>query len=344
MRKIFYITAFILLSACYLNAAQLSFFIGDVSVTRGGKLLQTSSGMELQSGDILKTGSGSTADIMYKDGSKISIKDKSTATIGNAGIKGSDNVSLSSGNIFATFKKMGKDPKKKVYTPTAVASVRGTEFKVSVSKSGETRVELDEGNLDLNNPYGDKKLEPGDMSETNLGDAPSKATNENTESWNKSRNKNFEDNPSDAVKKYDDYNSKLNERNDNAGKETQKINGQIKKSKKKNQLSEAGDKISDIEEKVQDDMMQNQAASLTINDIVNDYKSRKENIYTEFERIKSELNKVQEVQKMNYEAIQNVKEAHKKALQEITDKFKKDQQDIKDILKSDKIKPVIEKY
>ena len=344
MKKIFSITAFILLSACYLNAAQLSFFIGEVSLARSGKQIQVSSGMELKSGDIIKTGSGSNADITYKDGSKIAVKEKSTITVGNAGIKDSENVSISSGNLFATFKKMGKDNKKKVYTPTAVASVRGTEFKVSVSKSGETRVDLDEGKLDLNNPYGDKKLESGDMSETNLGDAPSKASNENSETWRKSRNKNFEDNPKDAVKKYDDYSTKLRVRNENAGKETQKLNGQIKTNKKKNQLSEAGNKISDVEEQVQDDMMQNQAAALTIDDIVNDYKSRKDNIYTEFERIKSELNKVQEVQKMNYEAIQGVKEAHQKATQEISDKFNKGRQDIKDKLKSDKVKPVIEKY
>jgi hypothetical protein len=300
--------------------------------------------MEFKSGDIIKTGSNSNADILYKDGSKISIKEKSTATIGNAGIKGSENAALSSGNLFAVFKKMGKDQEKKVYTPTAVASIRGTEFKVSVSKSGETRVELDEGKLDLNNPYGNKKLEPGDKSETNLGDAPSGASSENSELWKESRNKNFEDNPSDTARKYDDYNLKLKERNENAGKETQQLSGQIKKSKKKNQLSEAGGKISAVEEKIQDDMMQNQAASLTIDEIVNDYKSRKENIYTEFERIKSELNKVQEVQRMNYEAIQNVKEAYKKAYQEIADKFNKDKNDIKDILKNNKVKPEIEKY
>lgn len=344
MKKIFTATALIIFSTCYLHAAQISFFVGDVSVTRDNKILPVSSGMELKSGDIIKTGSGSNAEITYKDRSKIAIKEKSTVTVGNSGIKDSDNVSLSSGNIFATFLKMGKDNKKKVYTPTAVASVRGTEFKVSVSKSGETRVELDEGKLDLNNPYGEKKLEPGDMSETNLGDSPSKASNENTESWKESRNKNFEDNPSDAVKKYDKYNAKLKERSENAGKETADIESQIKKSKKKKQLSEAGEKISDVEEKIQDDIMQNQAAVQTIKDIVDDYKSRKENIYTEFERIKSELNKVQEVQKMNYDAIQSVKEAHTRAMQEISDKYNKDIKDIKDKLNSDQVKPVIEKY
>lgn len=344
MRKLISITAFILISAGAINAAQLSFFIGDVSLTRAGKQLQISSGMELKPGDILKTGAGSNADIMYKDGSKISIKEKSAATIGNPGIKDSENVSLSSGNLFAVFKKIGKDQSKKVYTPTVVASVRGTEFKVSVSKSGESRVELNEGKLDLNNPYGGKKLEPGNTSETNLAEAPSGATKENSELWKESRNKNFEDNPSDAARKYDSYNSKLKERNENAGKETQTINGLIKKSKKIDQLSKVGEKLSDMEEKLQDDMMQNQAAVLAIEEITSDYKSKKENIYEEFERIKSELNKVQEVQKMNYEAIQNVKEAYKKALQEISDKYKKDRQDIKDKLKSDTVKPVIEKY
>lgn len=339
-----YTALVIIFFAASLNAAQLSFYIGDITLTRDGKQVQISSGIELKSGDIIKTGAGSSADISYKDGSKISIKEKSSAAIGNSGIKDSDDVALSSGNLFAVFKKMGKDSKKKVYTPTAVASVRGTEFKVSVSRSGETRVELDEGRLDLNNPYGDKKLSPGDKSETNLGDAPSGTSSENSGLWNESRNRNFEDNPSDAVKKYDEYNSKLSERNSSADRETRKIDGQIKTSKKKNQLSEAGEKISDVEESVRDDMMQNQAASLTITDIVNDYKTRKNNIYSEFERIKSDLNKIQEVQKMNYEAIQNVKEAYQKAYQEISDKFNKDKNNIKDLLKNNKVKPDIEKY
>ncbi len=323
---------------------QVNFYIGKVSLIRNNRKSKLSMGAYLHSGDIIKTGRRSQVILTYKDRSRITIMENSTARIGSKNIKGSDDVALISGNISGKFTKLAKGRRsRRVYGPTVVCAIRGTEFKMGVSKGGDSRVDLKEGKLDVKNPYGRTDLRSNQNIEAGVGNKPVR-TKGSLSSWKTKKDKELERNPGEKGEQYRSYMKKFDDRNKNESKNMGKYNTMVKSAGNKDDIKKAGEKINSAEERIQDDLMLNEAANSSIEGVMNDYKNRKNNIYNLFYKIKEESNKVLEQQRRNYEAIQAVKEEYRKAYEKIMGKYLKDKKKILGDINMDNIKPKIKKY
>lgn len=117
---------------------------------------QVARGQLLTPGDQVRTGSGSRAAIAFEDGSKIELGPNGSFILQDAGPKGSS-VKLGLGSLRAWVQK-ALSKRFEIRTPTAVCSVRGTEFQVDVNQSGNTSVQMFTGLLAVGDQKGNEVL------------------------------------------------------------------------------------------------------------------------------------------------------------------------------------------
>jgi len=106
----------------------------------------------LNEGDTLKTNSNGRAVILFTDGSKIRISKRANFVMEKQTSR-DVKLSITMGKLEAWVKKMRRR-RWSVRTPTAVAAIRGTEFTVGVSRTGETTWDLFGGSLDISDNFG----------------------------------------------------------------------------------------------------------------------------------------------------------------------------------------------
>ena len=300
-------------------------------------------GTVLQEGDLINTGKGGVVELLYKDGSKVTIKQKSSAKVGSATVKGSSNVSLISGKLTGKFSKLKKG-KRKVYTPTTICAIRGTEFDIAVSKDGTSRVDLSEGKLDVSNPYGTKKIKEGTTLETEAGKEPQKGDkSSDLDSWQEDKNAAMEKDPNKTARQYKDYVSTFKRRSLKSKNETKKIGAAVKGAKSKSSVEKTGESLASTEETIEDDLILNETSVASIEGIMKDFEGRNNAIFRRFKRLKEESNRVLEQQQKNYQAIQAVKDEHRKAKEKIMGKFQKDKDSILKGVDMKSVKPSIKK-
>ncbi len=125
--------------------ASVSFMIGDVKVNSASVEI----GDIVKEKDIITTGSDSFCDV--KIGSSIiRIKEESNVVLSSLMRDGDSekvDLNLSIGKMICKPKKLVKDERFLVKTPTAVAGVRGTQFTVEADKKKTTRIKVYEGNV-----------------------------------------------------------------------------------------------------------------------------------------------------------------------------------------------------
>ncbi|OPY84068.1 MAG: FecR protein [Syntrophus sp. PtaU1.Bin208] len=95
----------------------------------------------------LKTGQDGILEIKYEDGSSLLLRSETEVTVLEAWKTGKARLLrdffLSAGRVVAKVQSAtGRSPRFRVHTPSAIASVRGTEFRVAVDKKQETYVEV----------------------------------------------------------------------------------------------------------------------------------------------------------------------------------------------------------
>lgn len=106
---------------------------------------------QLETSDVLRTGEKSLAIIRFLDGSNLRVREKTTITIyadkKQNGL--SKNTRVDAGKMrFETVRQKGDD-EFLITTPTAVASIRGTEGVIHVLDDGATMLTLDSGRVDI---------------------------------------------------------------------------------------------------------------------------------------------------------------------------------------------------
>lgn len=117
---------------------------------------QVSTGLVLGPGDQLKTTRGSRATVTFDDASRIELNPGSSFTLKEATPEASG-MELKLGSLKAWISK-SLNRRFQVRTPTAVCSVRGTEFGVDVGESGDTRVQMFGGLLAVADKTGNEVL------------------------------------------------------------------------------------------------------------------------------------------------------------------------------------------
>jgi hypothetical protein len=140
----------------------------DVTYKKGGSDWETAkTGLPLNDGDQVKTGAKSLALILFTDGSGL-LRVRENAILNVYGKsenkKLNKNTVLTKGTIGFEVNKQ-EDEEFKFTTPTAVASIRGTEGSLEVDDNNSTVIRLDRGKLDFQSLKGDKKS--GSLTEGN---------------------------------------------------------------------------------------------------------------------------------------------------------------------------------
>lgn len=111
---------------------------GSVLILRGGKSIAASVGTQVMAGDVLRTADASSAGVMMKDETRLSLGPNSQVVVDKFGF----NVDSHAGGMFISVVKgtlmmitglLVKNPGAvTVKTPTTTAGVRGTQFIVDV--------------------------------------------------------------------------------------------------------------------------------------------------------------------------------------------------------------------
>lgn len=326
--------------------ASISFMLGDVKVVRNGRTSAADMDQKLKAGDMIKTGKDGIATVAYEDGSEVKIQENSWVKIGNKAAEDMEFVSVVSGVIRAKFSKVQKGSERKVYTPTTVCSVRGTEFLVGVSDGADSQVALSEGKLDVSNPYGKTSLNPNQKVETDVAAQPKKSKGfelsmEDLKNWKVDSDKEFEKDPEGKSEAFNDYISTLNKKSKESSEQIEKLDSEKDNASKmgKSQIKKANENVENTESEAQDDLMLCDATGSSLDGIINRYKNDKKNMYDKYLQIKKESNRVQEQLQKNYEAIQAIKAAYKKAYDEIMDKHKAYKEQILKGIDKNKYKP-----
>ncbi|MBI5883856.1 MAG: FecR domain-containing protein [Elusimicrobia bacterium] len=107
-------------------------------------------------GDGVRTGTRGKATVVFEDGSRIELGANASMVIDEADARGAG-VKLSMGLLRARVEKL-LARRFSVRTPTAVCSVRGTEFQVEVVEGGRTSVDLYKGLLAVEDSRGQQIL------------------------------------------------------------------------------------------------------------------------------------------------------------------------------------------
>lgn len=313
-------------------AMEVSFLVGDVKLTRGSKISPLEMSSALKPGDMVSTGKNSLCTLKYSDGSNVEIRASSKIVVGNESVPGSSYVSLISGVVHGKFAKMQKGGGNKVYTPTAVCAIRGTEFTIAASDSGDSRVQLEEGKLQIRNPYGQVNINENENTDMGIAARPkSDRKTRNIDNWMDQKDSEFEKDPEATGDRYGKYMDTLDNSSNSASKKISEYDRNLARNsmRGKDNLEKANSDINGLDENMQDEMYLNNNARLSLDGIISGIGQEKAGLYQKFNQVKQECNKVAEQQRRNYEALQAVKEAYRKAYDEIVKKHRENVERIK---------------
>lgn len=326
--------ALILTLPSALHAAEISFFLGNITLTRGGKPASVAVGKKLQTGDHLKTGKNSYLEIIYRDGNKIKLNESSSATIGSKNIAGSDSVSLISGTASGSIKKLIKGSSKS-YSPTIVCAVRGTEYTLTVSTGGDTRVDVKEGTVEVISPRGSAAVKENEKSETPMGGkpAPSKGS---AEDWKNSNDRDFEKNSAARSERYESNLRSFDDRNRETGDTIASVRSAVDTADSKESLEKAGDMLNSATEKTEDDILMNEALNRSARDIAEAFEGKDDDVSDRYRSVEKKSGIVANQQKKNLTALQRIREDYLKARDKIMGRYKNKLDDIKSRFKEKK--------
>jgi hypothetical protein len=136
------------------EAAKFSYLVGSAQVRRSGKSIPARVSLTCQVGDTIVLSKASRAELRYPDNTLLRLEENSKAVLTQRG-KGVPEPTLLGGKAWANVKKIGQGGTGfGVRTPTAVAAVRGTVFRVSDADSS-SNVRLYEGKVDVGSAKSD---------------------------------------------------------------------------------------------------------------------------------------------------------------------------------------------
>ena len=312
---------------------QVSFLVGEAFVERNGKKMPATVGMNVESGDSITTKNASIVELLFLDESIMRIFENSKVKIAMAQDK-TENVSVVNGIIKAKIAKLQKAESKKIYTPTTVCAIRGTEFFVAVSDSSNSRINMQEGSLELINPYGVLTVQGDEQANAEIAKkAEADESLKNPEVWKNTEDKNFMTEPQKYADSYEEYLQTLEERSSAQSSEIAKLKKMPIKKKYTDKIEQDMQEVEVKAAMIADDYCLGDCASAAVETVLQNYKDKKQDIYDAFDKIKSQADRVLQQQKANYEAIMAIKEAYRKSYEEIKGKHQQSIEKIKDEVK-----------
>ncbi|MFH1368658.1 MAG: FecR family protein [Elusimicrobiota bacterium] len=152
--------------------------IGTAQIQRGsaGAWANAKIGDFVYDGDSVKTLPRSRALISFSNGVEARLHANTLFSVvpKGAGKKAEGStIKMNIGRLWA--KVLRQKTKFDIKTPVATISVRGTEYETGVGEKGNTTVKVFDGEVEVGNEYGNKKLKKGQMNSTNPGNPPGDA-------------------------------------------------------------------------------------------------------------------------------------------------------------------------
>jgi hypothetical protein len=159
MKKTISLTLMFLVAACVSiscnqenNERSLNIYspMGSVIVISGGVQKAPQDGDPLSVGDSVRTGALSTADILLGDIGIIRIYENSLVHIKTLvdPSTGDTKIDMNQGKLYSTLGKLSRGSFQ-VQTPTSVASIRGTSFRISAAQD-DSRLDVLDGKVQIN--------------------------------------------------------------------------------------------------------------------------------------------------------------------------------------------------
>lgn len=134
-------------------APKIQCIVGEVRIiSEKGKNMRTAvSGDILGTGDIVSAGKASVAEILIGSRGIVRVFENTELKISTlmADTATSSAISMSKGRVYVIFSKLKKNSYYQVITPTLVASIRGTSFRVSAQEK-KVRLDVLNGNVVVN--------------------------------------------------------------------------------------------------------------------------------------------------------------------------------------------------
>lgn len=158
---------------------KITFVYGDAKVqkTENAEWVLLSLGDLVSQGSRIQTGKASSVEILFDDKDSIFLKSDTTLGITTSEKRGAsyrlNNLYLTIGRIITKLKKVtGSDSRINIDTPSAIASVRGTEFRVSADEEASTRTEVFTGTVKVSAVETTVLLSEGEGTYVQKGAAP----------------------------------------------------------------------------------------------------------------------------------------------------------------------------
>ncbi|MBI5831409.1 MAG: FecR domain-containing protein [Armatimonadetes bacterium] len=140
--------------------AYVTAFSGNVQVTSGGKTAPATMDQKLLDDDVVETAAGATCTLVMSEGSAVQMEPGTRLTVRVLdycrGGRRDRSFMVERGSAISTVGKyFGAESQSNVVTPTAVAAVRGTAFRVAYDPATQqTAVQTVEGKVDVRTPVG----------------------------------------------------------------------------------------------------------------------------------------------------------------------------------------------
>ncbi len=158
---------------------RITFLHGDVKVRKNEKAEWTTPavGDAISQGSRMTTGKASSAEITFHDKNSIFLKPNTALGITKSEKRGPsysvNNFYLTTGRAITRVKKAtGSDSRININTPSAIASVRGTEFRVSVDDEAAMRTEVLTGTVNVKAADMTVRLSEGEGTYVKKGTVP----------------------------------------------------------------------------------------------------------------------------------------------------------------------------
>lgn len=159
---------------------EVTFLSGDAAVSENGKepwkKLQT--GEHIKEGSFLRTESDSSLEVSFEDGSTFLLKPDTLMRLESVKKKPSGfamKFLLQAGRVIAKIKSStGRVSRFEIYTPSAVAVVRGTEYRVSLDPKISTMAEVLEGKVNIASSGSAVTVKKGEGTVVKRGSPPAK--------------------------------------------------------------------------------------------------------------------------------------------------------------------------
>jgi len=317
MKKIIQIFIILLLANLLIisNLYSKSKAIAKVSIIKGRayykatntkKFKRLKVNQKLVEGTIVKTSKKSKLTLKLRNGSLIELKDNSKMLL-NKTILNNASVSLIKGKAKFKIKKLIKQKVKfNVYTPTAVAGVRGTEYDIIIGEDGSTMVKVDTGKVSVKNEKSETIVNKNQSAEASV-DTENISKEEKQiaeEEWAKKKKEKIKKQPVDLITKID---NKLGNTLENQKKALEKIDSTKPEEKEKTTQNI-------------DNILFNQAKSeglyIAAKNIKTKNKKNKKvkQIYKKIKSIYSKLEKLNNLINEKFEKLDKIYEEHEKKL------------------------------